>query len=36
VTDGVVRFVEDETLAGRVLLLNRAADPELLAATPSD
>ncbi|MER7247628.1 SDR family NAD(P)-dependent oxidoreductase [Kribbella sp. NPDC000426] len=35
VTDGVVRFVEDETLAGRVLRLDRGAAPELLAATLS-
>ncbi|MFI5695460.1 SDR family NAD(P)-dependent oxidoreductase [Kribbella sp. NPDC051586] len=35
-TDGVVRFVEDETLAGRVLLLNRGEAPQLLAGTPSD
>ena len=30
VTDAVVRFVEDETLTGRVLLLDRDADPQLL------
>lgn len=30
ITDAVVRFVEDETLAGRVLLLDRAADPQYL------
>jgi hypothetical protein len=36
VTDAVVRFIEDETLTGRVLVLNRATNPELLAATPSD
>jgi NAD(P)-dependent dehydrogenase (short-subunit alcohol dehydrogenase family) len=37
VTDGVVRFVQDETLAGRVLLLNRGADPQLMPGTrPTD
>ena len=30
VTDAVVRFVEDESLAGRVLLLDREAEPCLL------
>jgi|1186.fasta_scaffold02303_1 NAD(P)-dependent dehydrogenase (short-subunit alcohol dehydrogenase family) len=30
VTDAVVRFVEDESLTGRVLLLDRDADPQLL------
>jgi NAD(P)-dependent dehydrogenase (short-subunit alcohol dehydrogenase family) len=30
VTDAVVRFVEDESLAGRVLLLDRGAEPCLL------
>jgi hypothetical protein len=30
VTDAVVRFVEDETLAGRVLLLDRAERPFFL------
>jgi NAD(P)-dependent dehydrogenase (short-subunit alcohol dehydrogenase family) len=29
-TDAVVRFVEDETLAGRVILLDRGKPPELL------
>jgi 3-oxoacyl-[acyl-carrier protein] reductase len=35
VTDGVLRFIEDESLAGRVLLLDRGADPEWLAGTPT-
>ncbi|MFF0341208.1 SDR family NAD(P)-dependent oxidoreductase [Kribbella sp. NPDC004875] len=30
VTDAVVRFVEDDTLSGRVMLLNRAEPPRLL------
>lgn len=30
VTDAVVRFVQDETLTGRVLRLNREEDPRLL------
>jgi len=30
VTDTVVRFVEDETLAGRVILLDRGAEPRFL------
>ncbi|TCC25432.1 SDR family NAD(P)-dependent oxidoreductase [Kribbella speibonae] len=30
VTDGVVRFVEDESLTGRVLLLEQEAEPRLL------
>jgi NAD(P)-dependent dehydrogenase (short-subunit alcohol dehydrogenase family) len=29
-TDAVVRFVEDETLAGRVVLLDRGAEPRFL------
>jgi NAD(P)-dependent dehydrogenase (short-subunit alcohol dehydrogenase family) len=29
-TSAVVRFVEDETLAGRVMLLDRGKDPELI------
>jgi NAD(P)-dependent dehydrogenase (short-subunit alcohol dehydrogenase family) len=36
VTSGVIRFVEDETLTGRVMLLNREEDPRLLVTTPSD
>ncbi|WP_328999448.1 SDR family NAD(P)-dependent oxidoreductase [Kribbella sp. NBC_00709] len=36
VTGGVLRFVQDETLAGRVLLLDRGRDPQLLAGTLSD
>jgi NAD(P)-dependent dehydrogenase (short-subunit alcohol dehydrogenase family) len=31
-TSAVVRFVEDETLAGRVMLLDRGKDPELIAS----
>jgi len=31
-TSAVVRFVQDETLAGRVMLLDRGKDPELIAA----
>ncbi|WP_272948517.1 hypothetical protein [Kribbella sindirgiensis] len=30
VTDGVARFVEDESLTGRVLLLEQEAEPRLL------
>ena len=33
-TDAVVRFVEDETLAGRVVLLDRDAEPRFLDVTP--
>ncbi|WP_405066352.1 hypothetical protein OG558_32185 [Kribbella sp. NBC_01510] len=29
-TDAVVRFVEDESLAGRVVLLDRGAEPRFL------
>lgn len=31
-TSAVLRFVEDETLAGRVMLLDRGKDPELIAS----
>jgi len=34
-TDAVVRFIEDESLAGRVVLLDRGAPPRLLGALKS-